>query len=245
MLFYSSIADVYDDIFPLKESQVRFVNKFIGPSPETILDIGCSTGSLAVELSKNGHDVTGIDFNEKMIEKATYKAREEGLSPPSDIGFLQMDMRKIPDHFSANEFSTVLCCGNTLVHLTSLSDIRHFLAQIAVLLNDEGVFLLQIINYDRILDKNIDGLPAIENDKIRFERYYTTEESGLLLFQTVLTIFDTGQRIENTIPLYPLRKSELEELLRPAGFENVEFFGSFEAEPFAPESIPLIAKAGL
>ncbi len=246
MLFYSDIADVYDYIFPLNQSQVQFVNKFINSSSNTILDIGCATGSLAVELAKAGHAVTGIDFDDKMIEKARSKADASKSYLPSMPSFKRMDMRKIPDHFKADSFDTVLCCGNTLVHLSDLSEIRHFLTQIAVLLRKEGVFLIQIINYNRILDKNIDALSTIENDKVRFERYYEREEdSNLLRFRTVLTIFDSGQKIENAISLYPLRKDKLEELLHPAGFESVEFFGSFEADPFTLEAVPLIVKATL
>lgn len=240
MEFYSSIADVYDYVFPLKAMQVDFIGKSLHAEKAQILDIGCATGSLAIELARLGHSVTGIDFDKKMIEKAEEKAAAEGLT----ITFMQMDMRKIPDHFTPKQFDLVLCCGNTLVHLTDPADIRHFLAQTAVLLNEGGVFLLQIINYDRILDKGISGLPTIENDRIRFERYYNYDSSsGLIDFTTILTIKDSRQKIENTIPLYPIRKSELIDLLHPAGFRKIVTYGGFDRSSSTSDSIPLIVKA--
>jgi SAM-dependent methyltransferase len=175
-----------------------------------------------------------------MIGKAVDKAVTEGVEPE----FLQLDMRKIPEHFSNTKFDAVLCCGNTLVHLTDLSDIRHFLTQTAVILAKGGVLLLQIINYDRILDNNIGGLPTIENEHIRFERSYDYhDDTGLIDFRTLLTVYKTGEKITNIIPLYPLRKGELKELLHPAGFVDIEMFGDFSGNPHSEDDIPLIVKA--
>ena len=36
-----------------------------------ILDVGCGTGCISLELSRIGHDVLGLDLNERMIEIAT------------------------------------------------------------------------------------------------------------------------------------------------------------------------------
>ena len=36
-----------------------------------ILDVGCGTGCISLELSRMGHDVLGLDRNERMIEIAT------------------------------------------------------------------------------------------------------------------------------------------------------------------------------
>ncbi len=238
--FYSSIADVYDKIFPLQPPQIAFVESALDKKHPEILDIGCATGSLAVELAKRHYTVTGIDFDHELLRLAELKAVQEGM----DIQFKKMDMRKIPEHFSKNSFDAVLCCGNTLVHLTDISEIRHFLAQTAVILRSGGVLLLQIINYDRILDEGIRGLPAIENEQLRFERYYDyDQESGLIDFRTILTVKDTGQTIENIIPLFPLRKKDLIGMLSPAGFTGIQTFGNFDGQPFLPDSIPLIVKA--
>ncbi len=44
-----------------------------------VLDVGTGTGALALLLAELGHDATGIDLSENMLEKAGKKAREKGL----------------------------------------------------------------------------------------------------------------------------------------------------------------------
>ncbi|WP_440954244.1 class I SAM-dependent methyltransferase [Methanosarcina sp. Mfa9] len=39
-----------------------------------ILDVGCGTGELSILFAEMGHEVTGIDLSEKMLEKAKSKA---------------------------------------------------------------------------------------------------------------------------------------------------------------------------
>ena len=53
-----------------------------------ILDVGCGTGCISLELSRMGHDVLGLDQNERMIEIAT---RTKKISK-SGSGKLQYEM---------------------------------------------------------------------------------------------------------------------------------------------------------
>jgi len=71
-----------------------------------VLDIGCGTGRHAIELSKRGYTVTGVDLSESMLEQATSKASEQNANPV----FQKQDARKLS--FS-NEFDLVimLCEG--------------------------------------------------------------------------------------------------------------------------------------
>lgn len=44
-----------------------------------ILDIGCGSGRLSIELAKRGAHVVGIDFSQSMLNMATLAARKQGL----------------------------------------------------------------------------------------------------------------------------------------------------------------------
>jgi len=44
-----------------------------------ILDIGCGTGRHAIELTKRGYNITGIDLSEAQLERAKEKAQAENL----------------------------------------------------------------------------------------------------------------------------------------------------------------------
>jgi len=62
-----------------------------------ILDIGCGVGFFSILLSKHGHQVTGVDLTESMIDKANQLADEENVN----AGFMVMDAEKLvfPEDF--------------------------------------------------------------------------------------------------------------------------------------------------
>jgi SAM-dependent methyltransferase len=51
-----------------------------------VLDLGCGTGELALELARRGHLVTGVDISAVAIGRARAKAATEGLSADFLIG---------------------------------------------------------------------------------------------------------------------------------------------------------------
>lgn len=51
-----------------------------------VLDAGCGTGTEALYLAERGHDVTGVDFSERAVERARSKARERGLDVDFHVG---------------------------------------------------------------------------------------------------------------------------------------------------------------
>jgi 2-polyprenyl-3-methyl-5-hydroxy-6-metoxy-1,4-benzoquinol methylase len=57
-----------------------------------ILDVGCGTGRHAIELSKRGYHVTGIDLSEAQLKRAGEKAEANNLT----IDFQCRDARNLP-----------------------------------------------------------------------------------------------------------------------------------------------------
>ncbi len=236
MSFYEEIADYYDYIFPLNTTQIGFVQNCIDEPHQgkLILDIGCGTGDLAVALSDIGFSMIGIDSDPEMLKRAEKKIK-------SPVVFTRLDMRCIVNSFTPNSFDAVLCFGNTLVHLTGLSEIEDFCRQVKAVMKNNGRFLLQILNYDHILDHNITKLPLIDNDVIVFERSY--EHGELIAFSTILTVKETERTIENVIHLYPLRKKELDKALKRAGFTKVSYYSDFDKKELNENSLPLVVYA--
>lgn len=237
MDFYKQIADYYEDIFPLNFAQLNFARKsFRDTSTLSVLDIGCGTGSLSAELAKYFQSVTAIDLDEAMLKKALKKKQ-------SNIRYQKLNMLEIDHEFGKNSFDAVICFGNTIVHLEGAEQVKHFLKQVKNVLNPSGKFLFQIINYDRIIEQSVKCLPTIENDAIKFVRNYNYQPlKNIVDFETILTIKSSGKEIKNRIPLYPLRKSEIESFLNSAGFSEVHFYGNFKKDTLSKKSIPLVVE---
>lgn len=241
MTFYQSISEYYDHIFPLNRMQLDFIKAATGTAADlSVLDIGCGTGSLSIELAGIFSKVTGIDPDISMLNKAKDKAKGKH----SNLHFSPYGMLELRQKFGAASFDTLVCFGNTLVHLDSNDNILSFLQQAKHVLKTPGKLLIQIINYDRIIDQNIKGLPSIENECIKFTRKYVYHpKENLLDFETILTIKADKREIRNTIHLYPIRQVELLQLVRQSGFSDIRVWGNFKREALAQESIPLVIEA--
>ena len=103
--------------YALKYDQESFVQGTVGEcdfieqeinydKTTRILDIGCGTGRHAIELSKRGYSVTGIDLSESLLNRAKEKASEQNLP----INFEQHDARKLT-FFNEFDLIIMLCEG--------------------------------------------------------------------------------------------------------------------------------------
>lgn len=236
MKFYKSIAPWYDYIFPTSPMQLKFINSKIGDlDNKKIVDVGCGTGNLSILLGEANAITTGLELDSKMVEKAKEKS-----STLKNISIVEDNMLNISSLFEPNSIDGVICFGNTLVHLLNDDDILSFLSQCKTILKNNGKLLIQIINYDFILDNKLNGLPTIENDKITFVRDYESREDGLVNFNTKLTVKESGETIENSVALYPARKKELTELIEKSGMEATAFYSAFDGKEYSKTSLPLI-----
>lgn len=233
MNFYDEISSYYDSIFKVSNDTVEFMKNSIGKAPKNVLDIACGTGGYTLELEKFGYDLTAVDLDQKMINKLSKKSKKE----KNNIKFLQADMTKLLDTFDENTFDSIYCIGNSVVHLDNLDEIRKFFIDVHKLLKVDGNFVFQVINYNRILSKNVKALPTIINEEIplKFERIYEYEElRNKIVFKTILSV--EHKEIKNEIDLFPLRYNEATALLRDIGFKQMKAYGSFKGNNYEKQN---------
>ncbi|MBR3998662.1 MAG: class I SAM-dependent methyltransferase, partial [Clostridia bacterium] len=92
---YSVLAPVYDRLNDTVDygKWAAFIRecfeKFASIPVTSVLDMGCGTGSMTLELAKLGYDMTALDLSEDMLAVADERAREENLE---GILFISGDM---------------------------------------------------------------------------------------------------------------------------------------------------------
>jgi len=233
-MFYESIAKVYDYIFPKNRKQLEFVESIKKiSSEEKILDIGCATGNLTELLGEKIGNVVGIDLDKELLKEAKDKH--------PNLNFENMNMLEVNEKFEENSFDRVVSFGNTLVHLDSREEVEEFFQKVYKTLKFNGFFIVQIINYNRIIEKNIKNLPTIDNEKVKFVRDYEYDKSiGKVDFITELTIKEANLNIKNNIKLLALTKIEIQKFLGEIGFRNIEFYGDFEGRELSDNSEAVI-----
>ncbi|MGF7138071.1 class I SAM-dependent methyltransferase [Roseimarinus sediminis] len=237
MEFYTSIADHYDYIFPLNKQQLNWVKQETGTTSLHLLDAGCATGSLAIELAKSGFKVDAFDLDTQMIELARRKDDNKV------VRFTSGDLLKMEENYAANTFDGLLCFGNTLVHLNDENEIAQFLNAAYLLLKQGGKLMIQVLHYENILRRKLEQLPLIDNEVLRFERSYRYPENNSILFDTRLTIKANGKTLDNSVKLYPVSHTQIRRLITDAGFCSVKSYGDFAGNELTEQSIPLLITA--
>ena len=90
--------------------EADLVEQLTGPPPARVLDAGCGTGRVAVELAGRGFEVAAVDIDDEMIQRARSKAPElrweiKSLADPGILGLF------------ANGFNTVVAAGNVFIFI--------------------------------------------------------------------------------------------------------------------------------
>jgi SAM-dependent methyltransferase len=186
-----------------------------------ILDIGCGTGRHAIELTRRGYHVTGVDLSESQLARAREKAAEAGLA----IDFRQDDARSLP-YSEEFDLAVMLCEGGFSLMETDEMNFS-ILQSAARALRPGGKFIFTALNglfplfhsvkefIDAGTDENRSTYGEIAFDLMTFR------ESG-----TVNVVDDFGNKKElHTNERYYV-PSEITWQLKSLGFPFVEIFGA-------------------
>jgi SAM-dependent methyltransferase len=81
---------------------------FIGAfAPTSVLDAGCGTGRIAIELARRGMDVAGVDLDMRLLDRARAKAP-----------YLAWYLDDLATVDLGRQFDVVLMAGNVMIFLT-------------------------------------------------------------------------------------------------------------------------------
>ena len=141
---------------------------------ERVLDIGCGSGSLTIELEKRGYRMIGADISSEMLALADRKSRDAGLN----IQYIARDMRDIT---LANKVDAVVSCLDSINYLTH--GLNRCFKSVADCLNPGGLFIFDINTPEKF--KNVYGQRdyIIENEGVTLAwQNDFNEESGICEF---------------------------------------------------------------
>ena len=225
--FYDTIAEKYDFIFSLSDIQKNFFKKYV--TGQKVLDIGAATGNLSKFLKDKEYDLISIDINEKLIEQAGKKG----------IDVKNLDMMKIDE---LGKFDTIINVGNTLPHLNSKDEVLLFLKKAYSQLENNGKLIIQLINFYKFFKNQksksdfLGNLPLIQNENVKFERFYYKNPDNNVIFKTIL-----DDKFENEEILTNVNYFDFMKFFEQLKINDVKVFGGFnESEFILEKSQPLI-----
>ena len=89
------------------------VDFLLSYQPASVLDAGCGTGRVAIELDRRGIHSVGVDMDPQMLEEARRKA--------PNIGWRQEDLRDLE---LKSAFDLVVLAGNVMIFLEPGSELE-------------------------------------------------------------------------------------------------------------------------
>jgi len=135
-------AEYYDLITKHKDYQKEcdfieaVLSRFLKNPPNKILDVGCGTGTHALELAKRGYKVFAFDIAKPMIEIAIKKDTKKQVHFSHGV---------ITD-YKGEDFDAVICMFNTINYLPGFSDLVKFLKNVRSAMSKQGIFIFDTWN---------------------------------------------------------------------------------------------------
>ncbi len=182
-----------------------------------VLDLCCGIGRHALEMTRRGYEIVGLDLGLAMLARAAEEAEEQSVQ----ITFVQADMRELGYE---DEFDGIYCWNTSFGYFDD--DVNHVvLERVRRALKRGGQFLLDVTNRD-YLARNAPALSWFEGDGCvcMDEMQFDWVTSRMRVKRTMLADDGRSRELEYNIRLYSLH--ELGKLLHDIGFRVVEVSGT-------------------
>ncbi|HEY3669818.1 MAG TPA: class I SAM-dependent methyltransferase [Acidimicrobiia bacterium] len=87
--------------------EVDLVAALVRPTPGAVLDAGCGTGRVAIELARRGYATVGVDVDPALLDRARAKAPE--------LEWHLGDLAALPVDTAPGPFTAVVLAGNVMI----------------------------------------------------------------------------------------------------------------------------------
>lgn len=186
-----------------------------------ILDVGCGTGRHAIEMTKRGYNVTGIDLSDCQLQKARENAKRENL----EIDFQKQDARNL-NFYNEFDVAVMLCEGGFPLMETDEMNFE-ILANVSDSLKEHSKFIFTTLNGLFPLYHSVEEFCASESKD--GNATYRSNSFDLMTFRDHnLTEVedDSGNKLTLDCNERYYVPSEITWMLKSLGFNKIEIFGA-------------------
>ena len=233
-LDYGSWADFFERAFSL----------YFDGKVKDVLDLGCGTGSMTLELCRRGYDMIGIDISPEMLALAAQSGENEGMS--DKLLWLCQDMRSFELYGTVEATVSCLDCLN---HLTDTKQLAECFSLVHNYLVPNGLFIFDLNSKYKFENIYADNSFVFEEEGIMcvWQNFYN-RRTHLCDFCISLFEEDADGRYTRTDEyqrerMYPV--STVKKLLKRTGFDVLGIYGDLDFTPATDEDerLYVIARA--
>lgn len=227
--------DLFDGEFGQHDAEEAgfFRRVFARYQVRSVLDCACGTGRHLPLFHALGLTVTGSDLSPSMLAQARQNLSGLGL----DLPLHQVDYRRLAQHFD-RPFGAVVCLSSSILHMPDDDQVLQAFQSMRHVLRPGGILILTQGTTDRQWTEKPRFILAA--DTPGFTRLFVIDYQEQGAHYHILDVLRTGEKPElKTWSMhYPriLLADDQERLLRAAGFESVDLYGSFGFDPYDKEA---------
>ncbi|MFZ1730731.1 MAG: class I SAM-dependent methyltransferase [Bacteroidota bacterium] len=236
--FYNTLADQYDGMTRFEDrlaKQRPILSSMLMRFPaRRAIDLGCGTGVHAIALAQMGVKVTGVDISNGMLDQARTNAENTGLNVRFKKGDFLTPITK-------TRFDLLLCLGNSLPHIASRDELTKVFKHWRQLCARDGVLIIQLLNYERVLEKRERIVNIRRDGDDTIIRFYDFLDDALQF--NILTLQENGSEISHTLQstrLTPFTEEDIIAAAFAADFSAEQSYGSLSFDPLTDESADLV-----
>jgi SAM-dependent methyltransferase len=240
--FFDAWADFYDDEYREQEIGDRqFYVDLARAADGPVLEAGCGTGRVYLELLETGVDATGIDVSRESLDVLERKAAERGLASAVDVR--RADMR---DFETDRAYALVVVPFRAFLHNVSLADQRAALERFRAALAPGGRLALSafVPDFDVICESY--GEPTTRTVEHEGATHEVTDVTRLVdeveqVVEGSRTVEREGEVVREAsfrIALIPKRQFEL--LFEATGWSDWRVYSGFDRQPLADASQEMV-----
>lgn len=224
MSSYGVFAPIYDRLTENVEYEARA--KYIVDILDSnavkgghIVDLACGTGSITEWLIKLGFNVTGVDMSADMLTIAQNKL--SGYE-----GRYSLVLSDIKDFEPVSKADAVVCCLDSINHLTSKKDVQSTFNLVKSYLKYDGLFVFDVNTLYKHQKVLADNTFVFEDDD-----FYLVWDNEAIDDRTVRILLDififngsSYDRFSEEFTEIAYTTDELVNMLKEAGFESVDIY---------------------
>lgn len=245
---YASDAEFYDLIHGSFRDDTGLWLSFAGRTDRPVLEVGCGTGRITLELARAGHVVTGIDPSPAMLAVARRKAKDDAL----DVEFIEGTVLDIA--LEADRYGLVVLPFDVFLYCIDRVEQVETLRALGQSLVFNGLLAIDLPGPALWLDADSNGQQTLAysgatDDGQEFDCWHLHDDDLATQTRSLRVTYETAdgeglvRRRTSTHELRYVYRYELDYLLEAAGLELADVYGDYELGPLTNESERMVGIA--
>lgn len=232
-IFYDCMFD--RSSFKRAQQECSDILALIKAPVKTVLDLACGPGRHVAGFAQQNLTVVGVDLSGYLLNRAAHHIDQKSLNAT----LVQADLLA---YEPSQTFDLITNLFSSFGYYESPDDNQKLLNLAYQWLNPSGSLVLDVFSKEQAA-MHIEPVHCTEYDNgdVRFERPVLTDNLSVYNNEWILVRDQKAHRWQYQHYVYSA--TELNQMLKQAGFKNVEIYGSFSGDDYDMEAERLVMVA--